>query len=202
MNTDSLSSVELHRIYRMLRELAELAEHASITGFLQQGKRSAIQRYNGILAHLERSGLVPDGLFQALGDDAEFDQLNIESKLLAGFIEEDAREARRGKRNDIEGVLEEVQQLQELKESLRESMPELLERRGGVKEEVMAELQELRELRASLSEILPGGAKQADRPKPAPTAPKTPAAERAELEKQLAALQQRLTDMEAATAER
>lgn len=209
MSNDSFNSVETYRIYKMLCELAEMAEHASITGFLKQGKPSAIQRYNAILAHLERIEKIPPGLFLPLSDEASFDELNIEGKLLASYIKDDAKQARKeDTARDIEDLMNEVRQLSRLKETIADAMPELLERKAGVKEEVLGELQGLRELRASLSDMMPElirGPRSAPPTPPAPPAPPTPPpagspTERADLERQLAQLQKRLAELEASKA--
>ncbi|SRR5579884_190432 len=216
MSDYNLSNVEMRRIFRMLREISDMAQHASVTGFLKQGRQTAMNRYNAILSHLEQSGLVPGGLFRPLSPDASFDELNIESRLLASYIEDDVKRLQREQRGeqranrnafadprDIEEVLEEVRELKELKEAVEESLPGLLERGAGAKEEVLAELQELRDLRASISEMLPEVVGQrAARPEPPvpPTPPAPP--NREELERQIADLQRRLAETEAGPAER
>ncbi len=206
MSDYNLSNVSLQRMHHMLRGLAELAHHASITGFLKQGKRSAMQRYNAILASLEQNSYVPPGLFQTLSEEASFDELNIESTLLARYIEEDVKQVRKEQtmpgpaaHADLESVIEEVRELKELKEAVREHMPELLEHRAGAKEAVLAELQELRELRSSISALIPemaGGQTAGAEPPPA----SNPAATRADLERHLAEIQKRLAEADAQEA--
>src|SRR5690242_11613703 len=124
MSNYNLSQVDIQKVFRILNELADLAHHATVTGFLKQGRGSALQRYNAILAHLEQAGYVPQGLFLPLTDTASFDELNIEARLLASYIDDDVKQARKGQRanqngsierQDIREVLEEVQELRELK---------------------------------------------------------------------------------------
>src|SRR5579871_2218051 len=209
MSQDSFNSVETYRVYKMLCELAEMAEHASITGFLKQGKPSAIQRYNSILAHLERIEKVPPGLFHPLSEEASFDELNIEGKLLASYIKDEAKQARKeDNARDIEDLMNEVRQLSRLKETIADAMPELLQHREGVKAEVLGELQGLRDLRAALSDMMPdlnrgprGGVPPTPPTPPTPPPPAGSPAERAELERQVAQLQKRLAELEASKAQ-
>lgn len=209
MSDYNLSSVELVRLHRMLREIAELAHHASITGFLKQGKHSAMQRYNAILQHFEQRGLVPPGLFRPLPNDASFDELNVEATLLASYIEDDVKQAKKGRgssqnvgvsleHEEIAEVLEEVQHLREMKEAVQEHMPELLETRAEARTELLAELQELRDLRASISELLP----QLVSGQRAEAEPETRAKDRAELEQRLAEMERRLAEATAQRQER
>ncbi|HZT42354.1 MAG TPA: hypothetical protein VFA07_09190 [Chthonomonadaceae bacterium] len=154
---------------------------------------------------------MPPGLFLPLSDEASFDELNIEGKLLASYIKDEAKQARKEDHaRDVEDLMEEVRQLSRLKETIADAMPELLEHKGSVKAEVLGELQELRDLRASLSDMMPDliRAPRAGSAPPTPPTPPTPPApprgspaERADLERQLAELQKRLAELEASKAQ-
>jgi hypothetical protein len=88
MTTSPDASIEIRRLRRLLREIADLAQHSSLTGSLQNGAPSAVRRYNAVLSQLEQQGMVPDGLFQPLADGTGFDELGVESALLAGYLKE------------------------------------------------------------------------------------------------------------------
>ncbi len=78
---------EIKRIRHMLDDIVGLAEDEELPG----GILNAVKRFNSIVRHLESSDAVPHGLFQAL-DEAEgaisFHQVGIESRMLAGYLEE------------------------------------------------------------------------------------------------------------------
>ena len=144
MEEENVDRTEIRRLRRLLREIAELAEHASLTGSLSQGARSAIRRYNQIVTRLERLGIVSAGLFEALPEDASFDELGVDSKLLAGYLEADEEEVERahhrgphGGPNIIVGSLNGLQGLEELKDlgrTIRESLPDWLRERVAARE--------------------------------------------------------------------
>ncbi len=91
--TDIENRSEIRRMRRLLREIAELAQHSSMTGSLSGGGPSAIRRYNAIVAHLEQKGITPPGFFQPVPEGASFDELGVESSLLAGYLKEVEAEA-------------------------------------------------------------------------------------------------------------
>ena len=145
---------EIRRLRRLVREIGELAQHASLTGSLQGGASSAARRYNTIIQRLEELGAVSPGLFQPLAADeaANFDEIGVESKLVAGYLEEEEEEERAGKGqhggpNVIIGSLNGMQSLEELKDLgriIRENLPEWMrekarERHEGEREEPRAE---------------------------------------------------------------
>ncbi len=61
-----------------------------MTGSLSKGGRAAVRRYNAIVQYLEQTGFLPTGFFNPLPEDTTFDELGVESSLLASYIEEDA----------------------------------------------------------------------------------------------------------------
>ena len=81
---------EIRRLRRMLTELGELAEHASLTGALERGAPAAIRRYNTVLQRLQELGAVPSS-FGRLGDDVSFDEIKVESALVASYLKDDER---------------------------------------------------------------------------------------------------------------
>ena len=77
------------RIRRLLRETARLAEHATLTGSLPNGARSAIKQYNSVLDYLQKNGIVPSGFFAPLEEGIAFDEVGVASAQLAGFLADD-----------------------------------------------------------------------------------------------------------------
>lgn len=84
---------EIRRLHGLLREIARLAEHASLTGSMEKGAPSAVRRYNQTLARLELLGLLSEGMFTPLPADASFDEVGVDSKLLAGYLSHDVQES-------------------------------------------------------------------------------------------------------------
>src|SRR5262245_1099355 len=124
MGDETTQGPEINRIRRMLRETERLAREASLTGCLPGGARASAQQYNQVLQHLERSGAVPPGLFQPLGEEATFDEVGVAAAHLRGYIQED-EESRPGReraefgRNNVititgMGALKELKELKEL----------------------------------------------------------------------------------------
>jgi len=101
-----MSETQLHIFKNLLRELAELAEHASLTGAMSGGEKSAVRRYNQALATLQDEGVVPRGLFAELPADTQYGELAVECKLLLASIKGDDDESdwkSKGKRKRREG---------------------------------------------------------------------------------------------------
>lgn len=88
-----MSETQLHIFKNLLRELAELAEHASLTGAMSGGEKSAVRRYNQALATLQDEGVVPRGLFAELPADTQYGELAVECKLLLASIKGDDDES-------------------------------------------------------------------------------------------------------------
>src|SRR5688500_4799863 len=84
--------MEIRRLHRLLREIADLAHHASITGSLQGGARSAVRPYNMALQRLGTLGISAGDLFQPLPEDTGFDELGVDCRLLAGYLKEDVQQ--------------------------------------------------------------------------------------------------------------
>ena len=132
-------ATEVRRLRRLLKDIADLANHASLTGSLQGGVRTATRRYNTVIARLETLNVTSPGLFTALGDDTTFDELGVEASLLAGYLKEDEQPpAERGGNNssapfiNIVGDLGSLHGLEELKDlgkQIRESLPEWMRNR-------------------------------------------------------------------------
>jgi hypothetical protein len=150
----------------MLRQMYRMAEHASMTGALSAGAPDAVEKYNLLVAHLERLGLVSGPLFPPLPADASFDRVGVASKLLDGYLEgcleqEDESNARArgfsGGPNIVIGNLPDLKELEKLKDlgkTIREHLPEWL--------------------RQGPEEKRPSEASEADTVKAPPTAPEPP----------------------------
>ena len=108
---------------------AEIRQGASLTGHLSDGAPSAIRRYNAVLQHLERLGAVTPGFFGPLAETAGYDELGVESKLLAGYIKEeesDAESLPHGPQGNLIiglGGLRELSELKDLGKMIREQLP-------------------------------------------------------------------------------
>jgi len=85
---------------RMLQEIGDLCEQASLTGSLSGGAKRTAQRYNSVLAHLIKSGSVPEGLFSQVPDDAGYGEIGVEARMLAGYFPSNKEKDKR--RNDDE----------------------------------------------------------------------------------------------------
>jgi hypothetical protein len=71
---------------RLLNEIAEMCENASLTGSLSGGANRTAQRYNTVLKHLIGGGSVPEGLFSPIPENAEFGEIGVEARMLAGYF--------------------------------------------------------------------------------------------------------------------
>jgi hypothetical protein len=130
-----------------------MAEQASMTGALSAGAPDAVEKYNLIIAHLERLGLVSGPLFPPLPADASFDRVGVASKLLDGYLEDEDN----GKQKGIHGGpnivignlpdLKELEKLKDLGKTIREHLPEWL--RQGPEERRPSEASEEDTVKAS-----------------------------------------------------
>jgi hypothetical protein len=139
--TPTDNRTEVRRLRRLLKEIADLAQGASLTGHLPDGAPSAIRRYNAVLQHLERLGVVTPGFFEPLAETAGYDELGVESKLLAGYIKEDEADAapsEHGPHSNViigMGGLRELSELKDLGKMIREQLPAWIQSREARDEE-------------------------------------------------------------------
>lgn len=93
---------------RLLAELAGMAEHASLTGGLSGGQKTAAQAFNGALETLRVHNAIPDGMFTPVNlDEADYGSIGVQARLLLAVLPEEGREQRRerNRRNsDDEGL--------------------------------------------------------------------------------------------------
>ena len=131
-------SQENRRARRLLRALTDLSKESSLTGSLERGARLGIRQYNQLLTHLRDEGVVPEGLFSANyleEDEASFDELGVACILLETYLsDEEAENAPmiapiirerevRVSRSDPQ----EMKELHEIAELLRDRLPEIRE---------------------------------------------------------------------------
>ncbi len=139
--TENNNIAEIKRRRRLLRESADIAQHASLTGSLAGGASRAVRRYNSVVARLEEIGAATPGMFEPLPDTTTFDELGVESTLLAGYLKEDIDQYERQQSaqagqggggpnnlfitsaNSLEG-LKDLQELKDLGRMIREGFPE------------------------------------------------------------------------------
>ena len=128
---------EIRRIRRMLKQMYRLAEHASLTGAFSAGATDAVTQYNLILARLAELGAELGILFPPLPQDASFDRLGVASKLLEGYLEEEAptppvsAQAGLGHNIVIGGNITGLEDLQDIGRMVRENLPDFLRKRIG-----------------------------------------------------------------------
>jgi hypothetical protein len=142
---------ELRPIRNMLRQMYRMAEHASMTGALSAGAPDAVEKYNLLIAHLERLGLVAGPLFPPLPEDASFDRVGVASKLLDGYLEGHLEEEENGRQRGFSGGpnivignlpdLKELEKLKDLGKTIREHLPEWL-RQGAEEKKATAASEE------------------------------------------------------------
>lgn len=127
-DSDSNKQMEIQRLRRLLNDLVQLAEHSSLTGVFSEGAPRAVRRYNAVLQQLESAGAVPKGLFELLDENATFDEMGVDSKLLMGYLASDSpndhREHHERRRIMIGGIdAEDLADLKDLGRTIRENLP-------------------------------------------------------------------------------
>ncbi|HLK15115.1 MAG TPA: hypothetical protein VKT78_09940 [Fimbriimonadaceae bacterium] len=90
---------------RLLNEIADLCDHASLTGSMSTGARRVVERYNSVLRRLEESGQVPAGLFGAVPETADFGEIGVEARMLAGYLRGDDKFRHGNGREDGRSVI-------------------------------------------------------------------------------------------------
>jgi hypothetical protein len=131
MDENNPTQTEIRRLHRLLRQIARLAEHASMTGSLSDGARSAVKQYNAVCQRLERLGISPGELFPPLNEEeTSFDELGVASALLASYLEEEIENPTPppppGGPVIVHSPKQGKDDLRELGELIREHLPELL----------------------------------------------------------------------------
>ncbi len=139
---------EVKRIFRLLRTTARLAEHASLTGALSGGEKRCIRQYNSVLNRLVGAGVVPDGLFDSLEEDAKFGEVAVACSLLAAYLKDEfddesdepsmeetlnqarnrLNRVRNRLRNRVGASVDEGVDLKELGELIRQALPDFLKK--------------------------------------------------------------------------
>lgn len=125
MENSPFEHVNMKQAKRLLRAITDLAREASMTGSLEKGARIAIRQYNFLLNHLIETEAVPASLFTHLDEDS-FDELGVACALLNAYIDEDdaAVPAPPAPPNMVlHGDSQELHELRELRDLLRERLP-------------------------------------------------------------------------------
>ncbi len=90
MSRNADTQAEVAQLRRLLHRMADLAEHASQTGSFKGGAQGSVRRYNAVVERLEDLEAVPEDVFQKLDeDDANFDELGAEARLLEEYLEDE-----------------------------------------------------------------------------------------------------------------
>ncbi len=79
---------EVRRLAKLLKGIAEMAEGASISGSLSGGATGAVRKYNAVVQRLVSLEVITSGLFQPLAEGASFDEVGVESGLLARYLKD------------------------------------------------------------------------------------------------------------------
>jgi hypothetical protein len=90
---------------RLLNEIADLCEHASLTGSMASGARRTAERYNVVLQRLIEADEVPADIFTVVPDDADFGEVGVEARMLAGALSRDDKHKNRGEGDDDRRIL-------------------------------------------------------------------------------------------------
>ena len=129
---------EIRRIRRLLRALTDLSKESSMTGSLEKGARLGIRQYNQLLTYLRDEDIVPENLFSAnyLDEDGtSFDELGVACALLETYLAEEEEELSAVPPLAVPPPPvrdpQELRELRELGEMIRERLPEMLRRERG-----------------------------------------------------------------------
>lgn len=131
--SENNTTTEIRKIRNMLRATVRMAKDASMTGSLEEGRRSSVTHYNSAVRHLEGLSAIPQGLFLPLAEDAKFDEVGVAAQQLSSYLEDDDGEGTEGTRvtgsNNIFiglGHLKEMKELKEFGQYIRDHMPDWL----------------------------------------------------------------------------
>ncbi len=86
--------IDIKACRRLLSEIGDLCEHASLTGSMSSGAARTAERYNTVLERLVGAGIVDAGMFSAVPATANFDEVGVEAKMLAGYLPGDKNKQR------------------------------------------------------------------------------------------------------------
>ncbi|MCW5943901.1 MAG: hypothetical protein KIS66_16850 [Fimbriimonadaceae bacterium] len=100
-----MSNIDRAALRRMLTNLADMADDATLTGKLRDAAQEAAKKYNTVLATLHAEADLPEGLFEPLPEDAGWDRLGVDARLLAGYLDDDRKGRHRHGPEDAPGDL-------------------------------------------------------------------------------------------------
>ncbi len=172
---ETITEKEVKRICRLLYTAASLAEHASLTGALSGGEKRCIRQYNSVLNRLVGAGVVPDGLFDSLEEDAKFGEVAVACSLLAAYLKDEfddesdepsmgetlnqarnrLNRVRNRLRNRVGASVGEGEVLKDLGELIRQAMPDFLKIEKKI-QEAEKKIQEAEEQPAPSARQHPG----------------------------------------------
>ena len=126
---------ELRGLFNLLEHTAKLAEDSMHTDAFKNGEARCIAQFNNVLTRLRAIDAVPDGLFDALSDEASFGEIGIACHQLAAYLDEELAATPDFKgwvsgffgKRFLEDVREELSGAEEkFGELVRKSVPEFL----------------------------------------------------------------------------
>jgi len=143
MTLNDDTRAEVRRLAKLLKGIADMAEGASISGSLSGGSTVAVRRYNAVVQRLAALDVIKPELFQPLAEGASFDEVGVESGLLARYLKDfDQDEERWGWKNSwgpdnnvvvsLGGLkdLKDLNDLRDLGRVIREQLPGWMRGRG------------------------------------------------------------------------
>ena len=86
---DKTTKREIRRICQMLKEIYAFAEDRE----MEEALPNIVERYNGVVRHLQEKEILSGGLFRLLGEEGgvgsvSFDQVAVEIRMLMGYLHE------------------------------------------------------------------------------------------------------------------
>jgi hypothetical protein len=138
--SENHTTTEVRKIRNMLRETVRMAKDASMTGSLEDGRKSSARHYNSAVRHLESLDAIPSGLFPSLAEDASFDEVGVAAAQLGSYLVDDDDTAETPKVTGSHNVfigwgnLKEMKELKEFGQYIRDHMPDWLKGKAKAKE--------------------------------------------------------------------
>lgn len=97
--------LDIRACRRLLNEIADLCDHASLTGSMASGARRTAERYNAVLQRLVEASEVPDGIFSAVPEAADFGEVGVEARMLAGSLSREEKHKYKEEKDENRSII-------------------------------------------------------------------------------------------------
>lgn len=124
---------EIRQLLRLLEKTAQIIETSAVIDQFPEGEARCARQFNNVLARLSDLDAVPDGLFEPLAADATFGDIGFACHQVTAYVKESCTD-------DFLDFTQVKNELKDVKEVVRQSMPDFLKNVWGGSTEEEADI--------------------------------------------------------------